>query len=123
MVGGGAGGALKISGEKAGFGIEDFEQGAEEEGGEPTTQAGAHPFQYTTTVQLNREPRSATVSVPYPVHPVKDLHFVLPPGFVGDPVPLARCGPMRPSARRRGASVRAARSLGCRSSPTTRKEH
>ena len=97
VVGGGAPSVfvrkpLKISGEKVGFGIESLEQSFEEDGGAPATQAGVHPFQYTTTVQLNREARSSTVSTPYPAGgAVKDLHFVLPPGFVGNAVPIAQC--------------------------------
>ena len=99
VVGGGAPSVfvrkpLKISGEKVGFGIESLEQSAEEEGGAPATQAGVHPFQYTTTVtvQLNRDlqPHSEKPD-PAGGAEVKDLHFVLPPGFVGNPIPIAQC--------------------------------
>ena len=35
------------------FGLEHFSAQAEAEGGAPAAQAGSHPFQFTTTLQLN----------------------------------------------------------------------
>ena len=41
------------SGAPVSFGLEHFSAEAEEEGGAPTERAGAHPFQWTNTVQFN----------------------------------------------------------------------
>ena len=81
-----------------GFGGETYELTPEEEGGGLSTQAGAHPFQLTSTFIFN------TRAVPVfngtfreilpEVQPVvlgKDLSFVLPPGLVGNPTPLPQC--------------------------------
>src|SRR6185437_6125198 len=79
--------------------VEGYELTPEEEGGLPDTQAGSHPFQLTTTIALNAQtvPVSEFGGVEeYPqVQPVgtftKDLRFNLPPGLVGNPVPLPKC--------------------------------
>ncbi len=65
----------------AGFGVEQLEQVALNENGSPDTQAGSHPFEYTTTMQLNE----GTSKLP------KDLHFNLPPGMIGNPTVLPQC--------------------------------
>ncbi len=67
----------------------------------PNTQAGSHPFQLTTTlmfntkaVHINTEEENLTPEYNPEVQPVaftKDLHFDLPPGLVGNPVPLPKC--------------------------------
>ncbi len=68
------------------FGAAGFELTPFNEDGTPATQAGAHPFQLTTTLVLNQtaEPR-------YPVEPPKDLSFHLPPGLVGNPNAATQC--------------------------------
>jgi hypothetical protein len=80
------------------FGVESYEMASEEEGGGPATQAGSHPFQLTTTLTFNQilEPnRGAKPSeesvVPEPVAMAKDLHFLLPPGVIGNPTPFPQC--------------------------------
>jgi hypothetical protein len=79
---------VPIDGTPAGFGIEpeSFELTPEAEGGLPETQAGAHPFQVTTSFELNQtsEPNA-------PPAQAKDLRFLLPPGFVGNPKPFPQC--------------------------------
>ncbi len=68
------------------FGVENYEIIAEEEGGAVDTQAGSHPFQLTTTLELNQASE--------PTHPpalAKDLHFILPPGVVGNPTVFPQC--------------------------------
>ncbi len=77
---------ITVSGEPTPFGAEDYELMAEEEGGAPTTQAGSHPFQLTTTLMLNRE-----FDVAKPVAMAKDLSFKLPPGLIGNPAPFPQC--------------------------------
>jgi hypothetical protein len=93
--------ALALSDTPPPFGVETYELTPEEEGGLPDTQAGSHPFQLTFTLGLNAQtvPVSAQLGLEleeYPqVQPVgsftKDLRFNLPPGLVGNPVPLPKC--------------------------------
>jgi len=82
------------------FGVEAFEAVPENTGGSPDTQAGSHPFQYTTTLVLNagRETKGIEFHefeptfghVEQPALP-KDLRFAQPPGLVGDPAPFPEC--------------------------------
>ncbi len=78
-------------------GVENYELTPEEEHGVPATQAGVHPFQVTTTVDLNQtadtNPVSESEPKPeaFPAGLVKDLNFKWPPGLVGNPTPLAQC--------------------------------
>jgi hypothetical protein len=65
----------------AGFGVEQFEQLALNENGSPDTQAGSHPATYTTFLQLN--PGASPL--------VKDLHFDIPPGVIGNPTVIPQC--------------------------------
>jgi hypothetical protein len=67
------------------FGIEGYEQVFEEEAGAPDTQAGSHPFQFTTTLDLNQTAQAQPVALP------KDLSFKLPPGLVGNPTAYPHC--------------------------------
>jgi hypothetical protein len=77
---------LKIGNESTEFGVETYEMNATEENGLTDTQAGSHPFNLTTTLELNR-----TDLAPYQPAPPKDLHFSLPPGLVGNPTPFPQC--------------------------------
>ena len=93
-VTGGAMRPLSISreipvGESTPFGISDYELVNESEGGGAETQAGAHPFQQTTTVIMNQ-----TINANGFIEPAalpKDLHFRWPAGLVGNPTSLSRC--------------------------------
>ena len=86
-----------ISEEPTPFGVDDFELAAEQEGGQPTTQAGSHPFQVTgsylfnqgeeTEVQASEGPKPVVSSVGLP----KDIDTLVPPGLIGDPTPLPTC--------------------------------
>jgi hypothetical protein len=67
------------------FGVQSLETVALNEDGTPATQAGAHPFQYTTTFQLN-ERSYARLSAT-----VKDLRFQLPPGLIGNATVIPQC--------------------------------
>jgi hypothetical protein len=67
------------------FGVQGFEMASEEEGGTVDTQAGSHPFQLTTTLNLNQTGEAE------PAVPPKDLNFELPPGLIGNPTPFSRC--------------------------------
>jgi hypothetical protein len=77
---------IKVGDGPTPFGIEDYEMNAEEESGAPDTQAGSHPFQLTTTLQLNQpaDPKKLTAKA-------KDLAFKLPPGLIGNPTPFPQC--------------------------------
>ncbi len=90
VVGGGGPSAsssapLKISGTPAPFGVRSYEIRPETSTGGLETQAGAHPFQLTTTFDLNE------VFERRPVGAAKDLHFKLPPGLIGNPTAVPRC--------------------------------
>jgi hypothetical protein len=68
------------------FGVEAYELTPEEADGAVDTQAGSHPFQLTTTLDLNQ------TSVPSePPALAKDLNFKLPPGLVGNPTVFPQC--------------------------------
>jgi hypothetical protein len=91
VSGGGAPGAslkrpMAVSGEPPRFGVEDYEFQAFNENGTLDTQAGSHPFQLTTTLNLDR-----TGNEPYQPAQPKDLHFALPAGLVGNPTPFPQC--------------------------------
>jgi hypothetical protein len=100
ISGGGAAGAsvsrpVVISGEPVPFGVREFTMSLEEEGGAPPTQAGAHPFQFTTQISLNqgRDIHSVAENLPEvaPAALGKDFHFQLPPGLIGNPSKLTQC--------------------------------
>lgn len=83
--------AVKISPEPTPFGIEHFSAQAEEEGGGVATQAGSHPFQLTTTVQLNSGPViSRRDGVEQPAQP-RNMRFSLPAGLVGNARSVPLC--------------------------------
>jgi hypothetical protein len=76
---------VTVSGEATPFGIQDYELTPSNEEGTPATQAGAHPFQLTTTLVMNQTATRQPVALP------KDLHFNLPPGLVGNPNAATQC--------------------------------
>jgi hypothetical protein len=86
--------AIVVSGSPTQFGVEGFEQEAEEVGGAPDQQAGSHPFQYTTTVNLNEAigpDKAQGGEAAQPAALVKDLTFKLPAGLIGNPTAIPRC--------------------------------
>ncbi len=91
VSGGGALGAsverpVTVSEAETKFGIENYEMTPEGEDGAVDAQAGSHPFQLTTTLDLNQ-----TLVPGEPPAQAKDLHFQLPPGLVGNPTPFPQC--------------------------------
>ena len=78
-------------GEETKFGVENFELLAEEEGGGPVTQAGAHPFQITNVVDLNTSVMSPSIVNEQPAGLVKQYVYRLPPGLIGNPAPVPQC--------------------------------
>ncbi len=86
--------ALASGSEPAGFGVEDYEQVNEEEGGAVDLQAGSHPFQQTATIALNQTAdTTAAGAIPdaEPAAPAKDLGLDWPPGLIANPVGLPAC--------------------------------
>src|SRR6202035_882317 len=86
--------ALNIESSPTPFGLQALEVEPEGVGGTPDTQAGSHPFQFTTTIEFNQGGASLTptgVDEAEPVTPAKDLHFKLPAGLIGNPAVLPRC--------------------------------
>jgi hypothetical protein len=91
VSGGGAAGAsnqkpIAVSAAPSSFGIAGYELRPENADGSPDTQAGSHPFQLTTTIDLNQ-----TSDPGKPPAALKDLHFNLPPGLIGNPTPFPQC--------------------------------
>jgi hypothetical protein len=91
---------LKISGAAVAgasstrFGAEQYEFEPENEHGEPDATAGSHPFQLTTTFNLNQtyglSKENGAVSPQSPALQ-KDLSFELPPGMLGNPDAVPQC--------------------------------
>lgn len=92
--------SIKVSADPVPFGIEKFSAVAEEEGGSPARRAGSHPFQFTTTLQLNAgavhpTPNTGIVGARYlaveqPDLP-RNLRFPLPGGLVGNAIAVPQC--------------------------------
>jgi hypothetical protein len=80
------------------FGLQESSFELEEEGGTATTQAGAHPFQLTNTLNFNQTADKSPVGEVPPVRPqvlpselARDVAFKLPPGLIGNPTAVPRC--------------------------------
>jgi hypothetical protein len=88
---------ITISDAPVPFGIELNELALEEEGGQATTQAGAHPFQLTSTILLNQLKDLSPLSTPGFKPEVgapalaKDLNVKLPAGLIGNPTAIPQC--------------------------------
>jgi hypothetical protein len=80
---------LTVNATQAPFGFERYELALENEDGSTDAQAGSHPFQLTTGLDLNTTVESG---VARPAALPKDLHVNLPTGLVGDPAATPRCG-------------------------------
>ena len=74
--------------------VENYEMTAENEDGSVDTQAGSHPFQFTTTFGVDRritpDPLFG-VMLEEPVALARDLRFNLPAGLVGDVTDILKC--------------------------------
>jgi hypothetical protein len=88
----------KDPGEKTPFGVEGYELAPESEAGLPGTEAGSHPFQLTTTINLNQtldfyNEHIGDTDGFYPSAPALPdaLRFKLPPGLVADTSAEPRC--------------------------------
>ena len=86
---------LHVSSAPVPFGLEYFSTKAEGPHGEEASQAGAHPFQLTTTVVATSGPQEGTTRgtsahVAQPALP-RNLRFTLPAGLVGDVTAVPTC--------------------------------
>lgn len=84
---------VPISSETPPFEISDFQLEADGVGGASDEQAGAHPWQITTSfgVPAIFTPEGIRSSPYKPVENVKDIVAELPPGVVGDPRVVPQC--------------------------------
>jgi hypothetical protein len=88
---------ITISDAPVPFGVENYEMSLEEEGGAPIAQAGAHPFQLSTSITLNQLADIAPFQIigfkPEVSAPAlaKDLNFKLPPGLIGNATAIPQC--------------------------------
>jgi hypothetical protein len=78
-----------VSGEPAPFGLESLATEASGLDGSLDTQAGDHPYEFTTTYFWNTDAQSG-VTAASPEQP-KDFVVNLPPGFVGNPQVVNKC--------------------------------
>ena len=86
---------IHVSSEPVPFGLEYFLATAEEEGGGEATQAGAHPFQWTNTVQFNSGslhggPDRRSITVDQPALP-RNTGVTFPAGLVGSATAVQPC--------------------------------
>jgi hypothetical protein len=78
------------------FGVEEggYKLALEDENGQPERRAGVHPFQLTTTFNLNEgfeQVGEALQPVPSAPGLPKNLHFNLPPGLLGNVTNVPTC--------------------------------
>ncbi len=83
---------IQVGGSETPFGVERFEMTPETQAGAADVQAGSHPFQLTTVLDLNQVfvHDHAGPSPGAPALP-RNLQFELPPGFLGDPQAVTKC--------------------------------
>lgn len=75
------------------FGVEGYELAVENEDGRADTQAGSHPYQFTSTFNLNESFERDDSNVPVPTAPAleRTVSFNLPAGLLGDPDAVPQC--------------------------------
>ncbi len=73
------------------YGVQSYEMFPEEEGGGMATQAGSHPFQLTSVLNLNFNGEGNRGAVTGSPALTKDLYFKIPPGLIGNPTPFPQC--------------------------------
>jgi hypothetical protein len=95
ITGGGAVGVsasrqVGVGAQEPEFGIDQTSLTAYNEDGSIDTQAGSHPFETVSTITFNEKVKPGNHG-PETVGLVKDLHFSLPPGLIGNPTPVPQC--------------------------------
>jgi hypothetical protein len=99
LSGGGAGTILSadattVTDDPPAFGIAAFDGGATAgASGEPSIQAGGHPYGFSNTVEFHSllHPTNPFVGPVWPVESIKDVVVDLPPGLLGNPTVTPRC--------------------------------
>ena len=86
---------LKVSPDPAPFGLERFFARGEAPGGAPASQAGSHPEQLTTTLQVNSgaftlAPSRESATIEQPGLP-RNVRVPLPAGLIGNATVMAHC--------------------------------
>ena len=85
---------LRVDSATTTFGVERYDLTPEREDGSADVQAGSHPFQLTTTFNLNKalefNPNFKHLEATAPLLP-RDLHFALPPGLLGNITVVPQC--------------------------------
>ena len=82
---------LKIRDAPTPFGAQAVELTPEDEAGAPATHAGSHPFQLTTALDFNQTLEPGKGTEPSAPALLRNLHFDLPPGMIGDPQATPQC--------------------------------
>ncbi|HEX3909783.1 MAG TPA: hypothetical protein VHW67_03650 [Solirubrobacteraceae bacterium] len=77
--------SVPVSGSPPEYGVSTFEAQLLNEDATPAAQAGSHPFQFTTTLTVNRSASGEPIALP------KDFTFHLPPGLLGNPNAAKQC--------------------------------
>jgi hypothetical protein len=97
LSGGGAGSSastlvpVRVSDAPPRFGVAAFDgQAAADLAGGAATQAGGHPYSYSTSIDFNTT-TDLTQGPVWPVEPAKDVLVDLPSGFVGNPTVATQC--------------------------------
>ncbi len=88
--------AMNISSEPVPFGLQRFDFRPEDSEGHVIHQAGAHPFQFTSTVNFNEKVAltpgfSGETLNSIPPYFAKNLHFFLPRGLIGNVADRPQC--------------------------------
>jgi hypothetical protein len=78
--------STRVGSTSTAFGVAEFTQAPEDEGGTVDAQGGSHPFQMTTDLAFNQ-----TAEAPYQPAQPKDVRIAMPPGLVGNPTVVAQC--------------------------------
>ncbi|HUN78024.1 MAG TPA: NHL repeat-containing protein [Solirubrobacteraceae bacterium] len=74
------------------FGLESFSFAALGENGELSTQAGAHPYQWTESIRLNTSTDLSGHQGAADAN-LREVQTELPPGLIGDPDATPKCSP------------------------------
>jgi hypothetical protein len=103
-----------ISSKPAPFGMEQTSFEATSPDGLPDTQAGDHPYEFTTTFYLNTafNPEPAEARAYRSPEDVRDVITELPAGFVGNPQVVEKCSQNDAQAKERVGSCPAASQVG-----------